>query len=126
MLDQRKFDDLLVKCHDFLLARSPPIVVHQAIKAGMDWEYLRPIVMAKTDALVLEDEESGLMPFMLAAEKCNNDDTSGSLSEVYELLCLQPDVLKDYDKSSMANKRAPDGKSHSNNDEHTKRCRLSA
>jgi len=122
------------ECHDLLLAQSPPTVVHQAIKAGMDWEYLRPIAMAKTDALTLEDEESGLVPFMLAAvEECDDDDDDDdydewrrSLSMVYELLCLQPDVLKDYDKSIMANKRTLDGKSHSNNDKHTKRCRLSA
>merc|ERR1712038_1398054 len=117
------------ECHDLLLTQSPPIVVHQAIKAGFDWEYLRPIVMATTDALTLEDEESGLVPFMLAAQKCNNeedDDTSGSLSGVYELLCLQPDVLKDYDKSNMASKRALDENTNSNDDQGAKRCRLSA
>merc|ERR1712038_1441303 len=93
------------ECHDYLLARSPPIVVHRAIKAGMDWEYLHPIVMAKTDALTMEDEESGLVPFMLAAEKCSNEDHDGilrSLSMAYELLCLQPDVLKEYDESNMS------------------------
>merc|ERR1712038_1966783 len=95
-------------CHDLLLARSPPIVVHRAIKAGMDWEYLRPIAMAKTNALTLEDEESGLVPFMLAAKRYKGDDNDGalgSLSMAYELLCLQPDVMKDYDKSIMASKR---------------------
>ena len=116
-------------CHDLLLARSPPMVVHKAIKAGMGWKYLRPIVKAKTDALTLEDEESGLVPFMLAAEKCGNgddddtDDDDGmlrSLSIVYELLCLQPDVLKDYDKSNMVNKRTLDGNTNSNDDQGTK------
>ena len=114
------------ECHDLLLAHSPPIVVHKAIGLGMDWECLHPIAMAKIDALTLEDEESGLVPFMLAAEKCGNedDDTSGSLSGVYELLCLQPDVLKEYDESSMASKRTLDGNSFSNNHQHTKRCCL--
>jgi len=89
------------ECHDLLLTRSAPIVVHRAIEAGLDWKYLHPIVMAKLDALTLEDEESGLVPFMLAAKKCNDDDdnddgASGLLSMVYKLLCLRPDVLKEY------------------------------
>jgi len=99
------------ECHDLLLAQSLPIVVHRAIKAGMGWNYLHFIAMAKTDALTLEDEESGLVPFMLAAEKCGNEDDDGmlrSLSMVYELLCLQPDVMKDYDKSNVSNKRKLD------------------
>ena len=88
------------ECYDLVLEQSPPTVVHRAIEAGMDWECLCPIAMAKTDALTMEDEESGLVPFMLAAEKCgngNDDDMSGSLSMAYELLCLQPDVLKEYE-----------------------------
>ena len=92
------------ECHDVLLARSSPIVVHKAIEAGMDWEYLHPIVMAKLNALTMEDEESGLVPFMLAAMKCNNDHADGvlgSLSMVYELLCLGPDVIKEFDESIM-------------------------
>ena len=89
-----------------MLTQSPPTVVHRAIKAGVDWEHLRPIVKAKTDALTLEDEDSGLVPFMLAAAAgiCSNvedDDTSGSLSIVYELLCLQPDALKEYMTNSI-------------------------
>jgi len=119
------------ECHDYLLARSPPIVVHKAIKAGMGWEYLHPIVMAKTDALTMEDEESGLVPFMLAAKryKGDDDDNAGalaSLSMAYELLCLQPDVLKVYDKSNMTSKRSLDEISLSNDDQNMKRCCLNA
>ena len=66
------------ECHELLLAQSPPTVVHRAIEAGMDWEYLHPIVMAKLNALTLEDEKSSLVPFMLAAEKCNNEDDDDS------------------------------------------------
>jgi len=58
------------ECHDSLLTRSPLIVVHRAIEAGMGWENLRPIVMAKLNALTMENEESSLVPFMLAAERC--------------------------------------------------------
>merc|ERR1712165_381284 len=110
------------ECHDLLLARSPPIFVHRAIKAGMDWEYLDPIVMTKLDALTMEDEESGLVPFMLVAEKCSNEDVGmlRSLSVVYGLLCLQPDVLKDYDESNMAKKRSLDENTNSNDDHNTK------
>ena len=114
------------ECYDLLLTLSPPIVVHQAIEAGMDWEYLCPIVKAKTNSLILEDEESGLVPFMLAAEKCNadNDDVLGSLSMAYELLCLQPDVMKAYDESNMM-KRSLDGDGDSYSDQDRKRCRFS-
>ena len=92
------------ECHDVLLARSSPIVVHKAIEAGMGWEYLYPIVMTKLNALTMEDDESGLVPFMLAAMKCNDnhvDGVLGSLSVVYELLCLKPDAMKEYDVSIM-------------------------
>ena len=82
--------------------------------------------MAKTDALTLEDEESGLVPFILAAEKCNNDDTSGSLNMAFELLCLQPHVLEYYDKSNMANKRSSGAKSHLNITERSKEVRRDA
>jgi len=121
-------------CHDLLLARSLPIVVHRAIEAGMGWEYLRPIVMAKVNALTMEDEESGLVPFMLAAERCkdnnndNNDDDDddmlGSSSMVYKLLCLKPEVLKEYDEFNMT-KRRLESISTDSSDRDKKRCRLS-
>ena len=116
-------------CHDVLLARSSPIVVHKAIEAGMGWEYLYPIVMAKTDALTMEDAESGLIPFMIAAMKCNDnhvDGVLGSLSVVYELLCLKPDAMKEYDVSIMMKKRVLDGRtstSAESSDQCTKRAK---
>merc|ERR1712038_1533039 len=119
------------ECYDLLLERSPPIVVHQAIKAGMDWEYLHPILMTKLEALTMEDEESGLVTFMLAAKRYKGDDNDDagmlcSLSMAYELLCLQPDVMKLYDESNMTSKRSLDEISLSNDDQNMKRCSLNA
>ena len=51
------------------------------------------MVYAKIDALSMEDVESGLLPFMMVAEGC---DDVVDLSMVYELLCLNPGVLKEY------------------------------
>ena len=72
--------------------------------------------------LTMEDEDSGLVPFMLAAKKCSNDHVDGvleSLSMVYELLCLKPDAMKEYHDNIMKSKRALDASSNS----YTKRSR---
>jgi len=91
--------------YDLLLHRSPPSIVHQFIEAGMCWYHLRPIVLAKitSNVLTIENDNSGLLPFMSVAERCNAhhvDGTLGSLSMVYELLCMKPEVLKDYEVPS--------------------------
>ena len=81
----------------------------------MDWEYLHSIVMAKLNALTLEDEKSSLVPFMLAAKKCSNENDDGmlgSLSIAYELLCLQPDVSKEYDEFNMRKRLRDESRVH--------------
>ena len=105
-----KFDQ---ECYDLLLSCSPPTVVHQAIQAGISWKHLRPIVMAKINALTMEDKESRLVPFMIAAERCYYEHNANgsrlvSLSMVYELLCLKPDSIKEYDVMSMAKRSVTD------------------
>ena len=46
------------------------------------------MVYTKMDTLSVEDVESGLLPFMMVAEGC---DDVVDLSVVYELLCLNPE-----------------------------------
>ena len=66
----------------------------------MCWDDLQELVEAKINALTMEDVESGLLPFMLAATPSfyTNDDDGiiVDLSVVYELLCMNPGVLKDH------------------------------
>ena len=79
-------------CYNLLMRHCPDTVVHQAIQAeGMYWNDLQVLVEAKVDALTLEDVGSRLLPFMLAAYAHDVD-----LSVVYELLCMNPGVLRDY------------------------------
>lgn len=92
--------------YELLLTRSSDTVVHRVIQAGLDWCHLRFIAEAKDNAFTVEDEESGLVPFMLVAEKYIDDDhdvgaSFGSLTMLYELLCLSPGALKKYDVSSI-------------------------
>jgi len=68
LMKQRKISQ---KSHDLLLARSSPLVIHRAIEAGMEWCHLLPIVEAKVKGLAMADEETGLLPFMLAAKECD-------------------------------------------------------
>ena len=89
------------ECHDLLLQHSPDTVVHQGIESGLDWHYLLPIIKAKINALTVEDEESGLVPCLMAAAAVTDGGDERhhiyELSHVYELLCMKPDVLKEYD-----------------------------
>ena len=91
------------ECHDLLLQHSLDTVVHRGIESGLDWHYLLPIIKAKINALTVEDEESGLVPCMMAAAATVVTDGGDKrhhtyeLSHVYELLCMKPDVLKEYD-----------------------------
>ena len=61
----------------------------------IDWDDLREVVLVKTNALIVEDEESGLLLFMMAAVENESEDVMG-LEMVHELLRMNPAVLKDY------------------------------
>ena len=51
----------------------------------------------KVNGLRVEDDKTVMMPFMMAAMIAEDDDDDlKCLSAIYELLCLQPDVLKNY------------------------------
>ena len=92
-----------VNCYELLLRHCPGTVVHLAIRAVVQsswcwaswcWDDVRDIIVhaKKMNALSVEDVESGLLPFMMVGEGCV--DLMG-LSMVYELLCLNPGVLKE-------------------------------
>ena len=77
-----------------LIDQSPDTVVHMAIRAGLEWgEDMKEMVERKIHSLTLEDEKSGLVPFMIAVVLCRDD---YGLNLVYELLSMQPNVLKEY------------------------------
>ena len=83
-------------CYNLLLTHSPPTVIHEAIRAGLDWNHLYPIVKVKVNALTMEDKEkTNLLPFMMVAEQGSRD--IYGLSVVYEMLCMKPEALKEYD-----------------------------
>ena len=95
----KRYSNINKRCHDLLLDRSPNTVIHRAIQAGLDWHYLHPIVKIKIHSLAFADEESGMLPFMLAAGPTPNNYIQGvdgllSLNLVYKLLSLNPSVLK--------------------------------
>jgi len=82
--------------YNLLMRHCPDTVVHQTIQAGgLCWDDLHELVETKIDALTLEDMESGLLPFMLAATLSFTDDVV-DLSVVYGLICMNPGVLKNY------------------------------
>ena len=95
-----RHDKMNENCYELLSEKSPLTVVHQAIHARINLYHLRIIFKdeKKINALTMEDGESGLVPFMLAAE-CNRDDVFENLSVVYELLLMKPDVMNKYDTS---------------------------
>lgn len=81
------------RCYNLLRQHSPDNVVNLALKSESPlWHEILDIVKIKINGLRIEDKESGLMPFMLAAEKGIGLDVDA----VYELLCLQPDVLNKF------------------------------
>merc|ERR1711904_640891 len=92
-------------CFDLLLSQYPVTVVHCAIRDGLlDWDDMQEMVRTKINSLTVEDDDSGLLPFMMAGEKCSyeSEDLSG-LSLVYELLSMKPDVMNEYDHASYRN-----------------------
>ena len=93
--------------YNLLLRHSPDTVVHQAIRDrlyGNDHgNDLYELVKRKVNALTLKDDESGLLPFMMAAGiygQCNEYNEEGdsllSLRVSYMLLRMNPSVLQDY------------------------------
>jgi len=117
-----------VNCYELLLRHCPDTVVHLAIRAVVQsswcWDDVRDIIVhaKKMNALSVEDVESGLLPFMMVGEGCV--DLMG-LSMVYELLCLNPGVLKENDVYCCSKmKRTSDGSTDSRNDRDAKRSRL--
>ena len=119
------------RCYDLLASRTPDgVAVRLAIRSGAPWHEVYDIVKAKVNGLGVEDEESGLMPFMMvtAASAVENDDygdesssseeedgtrrdiVMSSLTLVYEMLCMKPDVMNMYDTdSSIGSYQNPDG-----------------
>ena len=87
-----------VNCYELLLRHCPDTVVHLAIRAVVQsswcWDDVRDIIVhaKKMNGLSVKDVESGLLPFMMVGEGCV--DLMG-LSMAYELLCLNPGVLKE-------------------------------
>ena len=87
--------NMTTRCYDLLLRHSPDEVVNHAIKSNTSpWHEVKDVVTAKVNGLRVKDEESGMMPFMLAAEGNRGEELG--LTAVYELLCLQPSSLKEY------------------------------
>ena len=87
------------ECYNLLMEKSPPTVVHDAIRAGLDWNHLHSIVKGKkVDVLAMEDQETNLLPFMMAAKGTDfmEDGWLYGLSVVYEMLRMKPEVLKEY------------------------------
>ena len=88
-------------CYDLLASRTPDEVVPLAIRSGAPWHEVYDIVKAKVNGLGIADEESGLMPFMMAAVQNEDEEDEGSdailgLTAIYELLCMKPDVMNEY------------------------------
>lgn len=89
-------------CYKLLIDHCPDTVVHIAIQSVLQslwpWEGVRDtIVYEMPYALGVGNVESGLLPFMTVAavvEGFSKDLIQ--LSIVYELLCLNPGVLKEY------------------------------
>lgn len=88
------------RSYALLASRSPDQVVHLAIQSAIHclssytpWHEVYDIAKAKMNALEIEDEQSGLVPFMMVAEE---GDGSLELTAVYELLSMKPDVLNKY------------------------------
>lgn len=84
-------DSIDKKCLTLLTKKSSPKIVHHAILSEAPWHEVMEVVKAKPDGLMMEDNNSGLIPFMMVAQDVRYD-----LNEVYELLSLLPDVLKVY------------------------------
>merc|ERR1712038_39233 len=86
------------------------VAVHLAIhslRAGAPWHEVYDIVKAMVNGLGVEDEESGLMPFMMVAAVEDTDEGESEeekgresdvlrLTMVYEMLCMKPDVMNEY------------------------------
>jgi len=93
---------------DLLQRGSSNYIVLSAILSNSGWSDILEVVKAKTDGLRVEDEESGLMPFMMAAVEDNEDENGFDedeneviheevgiesdlgLTMVHELLCMKP------------------------------------
>ena len=74
-----------------LLRKEPP-TSHIAIEAGLRWsEGLESIFKRdKFESLVIPDNDTGLLPFMIAATENNSD-----LSTLYRMIVQYPEVLFD-------------------------------
>ena len=88
------------RCYDLLVQASPDTVVHEAARARIDSvDDMKLIARLKINSLAIQEEESRLLPFMIAAQVCEEDNDVCGLSNVYELLSMMPQVLKEYDDS---------------------------
>lgn len=83
--------------------------LHRAIHVkGISWSILKSIAEKNTQALEQGDNETALLPFMIAAESRDDNDEEASLASltlVYQLLSMQPAVLKDYESSRQLRTR---------------------
>ena len=77
---------------------SPLTVVHHGIQVGLHSDCLFSIVKAKANTLTVKDEESSILPFVLATKSCRCNDLkiSWGLTFVYQFLCFKSEVLKNY------------------------------
>jgi len=65
--------------------------IHRAIASGSSWDEIKDILKVKSSVLACQDEKTGLLPFMMAAQSEELD-----VNAVYHMFSSQPDVLKMY------------------------------
>jgi len=79
--------------------------IYRSIEVRLPWLIMKEVAEANVNALTEEDASTGMLPFMTAAERCSEDDEDeegnenivlDSLTTVYELLRMKPEVLKHY------------------------------
>ena len=63
-------------------------LLHVAAKEGLPWYGTKHILESNVDAVRVQDMETGLVPFMIAAEGLKSD-----LSTIFEILPALPETL---------------------------------
>ena len=95
------------KSFDLLVTHSPDTVVHQAVDAKIGWDDLEEMAQVKSNALSIGHDESGLLPFMMVAEKYRYKEGLLRLNMIYGLLRFKPDVMTEYVSYTSIYKRMP-------------------
>lgn len=109
----RKMYDTSELIHSIIDKDTDKYLLHLAADYGLPWDGVKQILKKNMKVLMIQDKDSGLFPFMLAAERSkfsvkrgllpfiSKERATTCLTVVYELFRAKPDVLASLDLNAV-------------------------